>query len=176
MMNRKKLTILVVCIFLVSGLGVGIYLMNNSKTNRIEKNGFSFRYPKTLQLQEIPSTEGNYANFQINNSNSQIAKSSITISIPLKNTSIAFTLADNIKPVGNPDDVKTTSLNRHRGQTITYRQDTNYPGDIPVHGTITYELYPTKYETSPVLIRYFKDDADATLDTFWKAIRESITY
>ena len=61
----------------------------------IEKNGFSFSYPKNLEVQEVGSTENNYANYQITNPAVLLGgRSEITVSVPLKNTSSAFSLAD----------------------------------------------------------------------------------
>lgn len=82
-MSRKKILIISTC-FLLGILFVGTLVLFNRQYTRVEKNGFSFRYHNNLTLQEIPSTEGNYANYQISSPDALTAKSSITISIPIK--------------------------------------------------------------------------------------------
>lgn len=176
MIQRKKSIILVLAV-LVAGASLVAWFAWPKSNKTISNNSFSFSYPKKLNVQVIPSTEGNYANYQIANPYvTSASRSTIMVSLPLKNTSIAFTLADSIKPYGNQSEIKNISLSGHQGQTITYRQDTNLPGDIPVHALITRQLFASKYATSPVMLEYFKSDGDASLNSAWSVIRNSLRY
>ena len=156
---------------------LGFIATANNALMLIEKNGFSFSYPKNLEMQEAGSTEKNYANYQLTNPIVTLGdRSVIYVSIPLKNTSSAFTLADSVKHETDPSKIVKTTLNGHQGESITYRLDTNYPGDRPVHAYRSQEYYYTKFETSPLLLDYIKYDTDASLDNTWDAIKKSIKY
>lgn len=190
-MQPKVITLLsiivIVGIITVAGWVVGIKIFYTKQPNqnmtsdliKVEKNGFSFSYQKNLEIQDVGSTEENYANYRLTNTNSTVApgdRSIITVSIPLKNTSNVFTLADSIKHETDPSKIVKTTLNGHQGDSITYRLDTNYPGDRPVHAYRTQEYYDTKFETSPLILDYIKYDTDASLDNYWDTIRQSIKY
>lgn len=141
----------------------------------ISKNGFTFTYPKNLIFQTSDSTEGNYANYEFFSVDEK-GRSAITVSIPLKNTSTAFTMLENNQPFGKASDVKPSTLNGHAGQMMTYRQDSDMEGDMPLHGRVIAEQYTTRYTTSPVILRFFRNDNDSSLDMAWEKIRSSIRY
>lgn len=179
------LVIVIITIIAVTGWVAGITLFSTKQSNqnlnddlvKVKNNEFSFLYPKSVLLQEIPSTEGNYANYQMTNPVILPGeRSEITVSVPLKNTSNAFTLADEIKNEADPSKIIKTSLNGHQCESITYRLDTNYPGDRPVHAFKSRMHCVTRYETSPLSFDYIKYDTDASLDNYWDTIRQSIKY
>lgn len=182
--------ITIIAVVAAVGWAVGTKILSFKQSNEninsasdsvktIEKNGFSFSYSKNLEIQDVGSTEENYANYRLTNTNSTVApgdRSIITVSIPLKNTSIAFALSDSVKHETDPSKIVKTTLNGHQGDSITYRLDTNYPGDRPVHAYRSQEYYDTKFETSPLILDYIKYDTDASLDNYWDTIRQSIKY
>lgn len=186
--NKKSKFIpilLVLVIIAIAGWVVGIKTFTtkqpnqniNSDSTKVEKNGFSFSYPDNLDIQFAGSTEDNYANYQITNpAILPENRSGITASIPLKNTSSAFTLADEIKNEADPSKIIKISLNGHQCESVEYRLDTDYPGDIPVHAFRSKIRCATKYETSPFSLDYIKRDTDASLDVAWESIRKSIKY
>lgn len=185
--SKFLLILIVLAIIAVAGWVVGIKTFNTKQPNqnmtndsiKVEKNGFSFTYPKNLELQEAGSTEENYANYRLTNTNSIVApgdRSIITVSIPLKNTSNAFTLADSVKHETDPSKIIRTTLSGHQCESVTYRLDTNYPGDRPVHAFRSRMHCVTRYETSPLSFDYIKYDTDASLDNYWDAIKQSIKY
>lgn len=186
--NQKSKVIpilLILIIITIAGWVVGIKTFYTKQPNqnmtgdliKVERNGFSFSYPKNLLLQEIPSTEGNYTNYQMTNPVILPGeRSEITVSIPLKNTNNAFALADEIKNEADLSKIIETSLNGHQCESITYRLDTNYPGDRPVHAFRSRMHCITRYETSPLSFDYIKHDTDVSLDNYWDTIKQSIKY
>lgn len=184
-MHKKLIIIIVLVIIAVTGWVVVVKVLSTKQPNqamsndliKISKNNFSLSYPKEFTVQEVASTEENYINYYISNQKFQgDGRSSITVSIPLKNTFNTFTLADQIDPKADPTKINKTTLQGHSGESITYRLDTQRPGDIPIHAEISWIILDSQYPTSPLMLHYIKNDNDPSLDKAWEAIKKSIRY
>ena len=166
-MTMKNLRIAFLCF---SAIVLGLVVWNGLwPTKTIHQHGVVFSYPKKLTIQNIPSTEGNYANWQIMGSGS-----TITVSIPLKASSQKFTLLDNIQPWGKATDIVANTLAGHLGQQAWYREDSTSEGDIATHADVIFAAYPSAITDSPILVRYIHADGDNSLQAAWDKIQKTI--
>ncbi|MFH0829030.1 MAG: hypothetical protein V1907_02530 [Candidatus Kerfeldbacteria bacterium] len=138
-------------------------------------NGVTFKSPAGLTWADVPSTEGNYKNYQLNSTATANA-SWITVSIPLKESSQAYTLAQELKGVTDTSKIRPSTLNGHSGELITYKKTTTAPGDVKWVGVITKRQYVSRYASSPVRLEYNKGELDYSLDAAWQLLKSSITW
>lgn len=184
----KKVSIIIGVLFIVI-LSVGVYLTlnrahgnpNSVNTSQINEQTLgtkmvTFKSPAGLEWLDVPSTEGNYKNYQLNSS-ARDNSSFIMVSIPLKESSQGYSLADTVKPFADISGIHPSALNGHTGEAITYEEDTTKdPTDIPWVGSVTKEQYPSMFITSPVMLTYSHGTGDDSLDAVWEQVRSSIQW
>lgn len=172
---------LIVLVIVVLGGGIAYIkthphtiMFRTLQTKTYGTHGVTFEVPSSLTVLNVPSTDGNYQNYQINSSATQNT-SIIMVSIPLKNGSSPSTLADIVKPFTDPAGIKPMTTNGRTGQAITYAYTTGF-GDVPWTGTVTWELYPSNYSTSPIMLEYQAGSGDDSLSGVWASIKNSIIW
>ncbi|MEA3272401.1 MAG: hypothetical protein U9P90_01920 [Patescibacteria group bacterium] len=160
-----------------------------SPYKNVKENGFSFKYPKELNIVELGrghtnKNTTNYIYYQIRNSEIEGRGGSvIQVTIPIKyilNEKYQRTLTSYLEASGNSEFIpliKDININGHEGEIAEYRIDRQLPGDRPVHANYSDIYLESPYINAPVHLQYYQQDTDLhSLDEAWEMVLESIDY
>jgi hypothetical protein len=171
-MTRLAKYLLLSIVTILAGVIIVFSILQRNESTMVKNSGYTFRYPKTLMIQTEPSTLNMYANYTLRNPKIELGKnSSITISIPLQNNTLAYSLAAEIVPYTDPANITSVVLGNMHGQKITYEMKELDLGDIV---RVTREAFVSRFPNSPLVLQYSRRNTDASLDADWDSIRTSI--
>jgi len=176
--SRKKIIIGVIASFIVFILaGVAGYFYFKPSYKTFFQDGISFSYPKELNMEltinEFSVNSAGYADYKIQGSRVGYDMSYISISAPTKNTERKFSLSNRVRSDIVPP-IKSITINKLKGKYITYYLNEQLEGDVPVKANITKIFLSSKYPNAPIMLSYFRSDADPSLDETWNMILKTL--
>lgn len=182
-MNKKNIIIIIISLVLsilaIFGTLYTIYFntTNFDNTNTVSYNEYSFSYPKQVEIEEnIVNAGVSFKQYKIRNSTILGPNaSSISLSLPLLDREEPIKLSDSIRKEFL-SYIKPIMINGHDGEIATYHLDEQLPGDHHVEGQTTDIHLQSKYPNAPVMLYYFRGDADPSLDDAWVMLLETLEF
>ncbi len=174
MISHMRSYILIIVVIFLGGVS-GWYADHTSFTT-VHDHGVTFKYPKKLFVQKVPSTLNIYSNYQLKLSdNSPAGVSEIMVSIPLKSFVGDSSLSHSLLGQTTNPKVIPSSLHGHTGEMVSYRTKP-IEGDIFIPATVIDETFISNINNSPIMLSYFKADGAASLDDAWQEVKGSIKW
>lgn len=181
MKNKLKIIIIGISIIAISALGIAGYFYFRPY-EVVNKDVYSFKYPKEFDISGgVVIEEANSITYRISNKKLEGSRSSIEMTLPIKdaNRNFKWTLSEILK--GNDAEfiplIKNIEINGHKGEMVEYRIDRQLPGDRPIHATHIRLLLDSEYSDMSVWLHYFKDDTDPhSLNKAWEMLLKTLKY
>jgi hypothetical protein len=138
---------------------------------RYSSNGVSFSVPRFTKVQEVPSTAGNYKNYEMS-----AGTSSISVSIPIAATTPAMELAKEVPTSAIGLEMTKDSFNSHAGATASYSLKAAAGDSVQGTSTVVWRSYASTIPSSPVNWKFTRGEKDGSLDDVWAKIQSSIQW